>query len=77
MYAGKEGTAEFGDYHSAEAVAHMAHFCVGDLVGTSNHLAVTGHADWPAFPVRRIIRACPDAANPGAKSRACQIRYMV
>jgi len=32
MYAGKEATAEFGDYHSAEAVAHMAHFCVGDLV---------------------------------------------
>ena len=23
---------EFGDYHSAEAVAHMAHFCIGDLV---------------------------------------------
>jgi cytochrome b involved in lipid metabolism len=32
MYAGKEATAEFGDYHSAEAVAHMAHFRVGDLV---------------------------------------------
>jgi salicylate hydroxylase len=32
MYAGKEATAEFGDYHSAQAVAHMAHFCVGDLV---------------------------------------------
>jgi salicylate hydroxylase len=32
MYAGKEATAEFGDYHSAEAVAHMAHFCIGDLV---------------------------------------------
>jgi salicylate hydroxylase len=32
MYAGKEATAEFGDYHSAEAVAHMAYFCIGDLV---------------------------------------------
>jgi hypothetical protein len=31
MYAGKEATAEFGDYHSADAVAHMAHFCIGDL----------------------------------------------
>ena len=30
--AGKEATAEFGDYHSAEAVAHMAHFRIGDLV---------------------------------------------
>jgi salicylate hydroxylase len=36
MYAGKEATAEFGDYHSAEAVAHMAHFCVGDLVETAS-----------------------------------------
>ena len=34
MYAGKEATAEFGDYHSAEAVAHMAHFCIGELVET-------------------------------------------
>jgi len=32
MYAGKDATAEFGDYHSAEAVAHMAHFCIGELV---------------------------------------------
>jgi hypothetical protein len=32
MYAGKEATAEFGDYHSPEAVAHMTHFCIGDLV---------------------------------------------
>lgn len=32
MYAGKEATAEFGDYHSTEAVAHMANFCVGALV---------------------------------------------
>jgi len=32
MYAGKEATAEFGDYHSAEAVAHMANFCLGELV---------------------------------------------
>ena len=38
MYAGKEATAEFGDYHSAEAVAHMAHFCIGDLVETSTNL---------------------------------------
>ena len=32
MYAGKKATAEFDDYHSAEAVAHMANFCIGDLV---------------------------------------------
>lgn len=32
MYAGRDGTAEFGDYHSAKAVRHMAHFCLGDLV---------------------------------------------
>jgi salicylate hydroxylase len=38
MYAGKEATAEFGDYHSAEAVAHMAHFCIGDLVETATTL---------------------------------------
>jgi salicylate hydroxylase len=31
MYAGKDATAEFGDYHSAEAVLHMAHFCIGGL----------------------------------------------
>ena len=31
MYAGKDATAEFGDYHSARAVAHMAHFCIGYL----------------------------------------------
>ncbi|CUT13490.1 hypothetical protein BF49_4570 [Bradyrhizobium sp.] len=35
MYAGKEATAEFGDYHSNEAVTHMATFCIGDLVETS------------------------------------------
>jgi hypothetical protein len=34
MYAGKEATAEFGDFHSPEAVAHMAHFCIGELVET-------------------------------------------
>ena len=34
MYAAKEATAEFGDYHSAEAVAHMVHFYIGDLVET-------------------------------------------
>ena len=32
MYAGTEATAEFGDLHSAEAVAHLVHFCIGDLV---------------------------------------------
>ncbi len=31
MYAGKDATAEFGDYHSAEAVTHMVHFYIGDL----------------------------------------------
>lgn len=34
MYAGKDATAEFGDYHSAGAVAHMAHFCIGELQST-------------------------------------------
>ncbi len=32
MYAGKDATAEFGDYHSSAAVAHMVHFCVGGLI---------------------------------------------
>lgn len=32
MYAGKDATAEFGDYHSKLAEKHMAHFCVGELV---------------------------------------------
>ncbi len=32
LYAGKDATAEFGDFHSKLAVKHMAHFCVGDLV---------------------------------------------
>jgi salicylate hydroxylase len=33
MYAGKDATAEFGDFHSKLAEKHMAHFCVGELVG--------------------------------------------
>ena len=32
MYAGKDATAEFGDFHSTLAEKHMAHFCVGELV---------------------------------------------
>ena len=32
MYAGKDATAEFGDYHSRLAQRHMAHFCIGELV---------------------------------------------
>ncbi len=32
MYAGKDATAEFGDYHSRLAQKHMDHFCVGELV---------------------------------------------
>jgi salicylate hydroxylase len=32
MYAGKDATAEFGDFHSQLAMKHMAHFCVGDLI---------------------------------------------
>lgn len=32
MYAGRDATAEFGDYHSSAAVAHMVHFCVGSLI---------------------------------------------
>jgi len=31
MYAGKDATAEFGDYHSRLAQKHMAHFRVGQL----------------------------------------------
>ncbi len=32
MHAGKDATAEFGDYHSRSAERHMEHFCVGELV---------------------------------------------
>jgi salicylate hydroxylase len=32
MYAGKDATAEFGDYHSRLAERHMDHFCIGELV---------------------------------------------
>jgi len=32
MFAGKDATAEFGDFHSKRAEKHMAHFCVGELV---------------------------------------------
>jgi len=32
MYAGKDATAEFGDFHSKLAQNHMSHFCLGDLV---------------------------------------------
>jgi len=32
MFAGKDATAEFGDYHSPLAEKHMVHFCVGELV---------------------------------------------
>jgi len=32
MYAGKDATAEFGDFHSKLAEKHMALFCVGELV---------------------------------------------
>ena len=55
---------QFGDYHSAEAVAHMAHFCIGDLVETSNHLAVTGTLTGPHF--RR-------AASRGADYARCAL----
>ncbi len=34
MYAGKDATSQFGDYHSDEAVAHMVHFHTGDLAET-------------------------------------------
>ena len=32
MYAGKDATAEFGQFHSRKAEMHMAHFCVGMLI---------------------------------------------
>jgi len=32
MYAGRDATPEFGDYHSKLAERHMKHFCVGALV---------------------------------------------
>lgn len=32
MHAGRDATAEFGDYHSKLAERHMEHFCVGTLV---------------------------------------------
>ncbi len=32
MHAGKDATAEFGDYHSPQAEKHMALFCVGSLI---------------------------------------------
>jgi salicylate hydroxylase len=32
MHAGKDASAEFGDYHSRMAERHMAHFCVGELI---------------------------------------------
>jgi salicylate hydroxylase len=32
MYAGKDATAEFGEFHSKLAERHMKHFCIGDLV---------------------------------------------
>ncbi len=32
MFAGKDATAEFGDFHSRRAEQHMKHFCVGELV---------------------------------------------
>ena len=33
MYAGKDATAEFGDFHSNAAKRHMQHFCIGDYIG--------------------------------------------
>lgn len=38
VYACREATAEFGDCHSAEAVAHVAHLCIGDVVETPTTL---------------------------------------
>lgn len=32
LYAGKDATAEFGEFHSPEAQRHMAHFLVAELV---------------------------------------------
>ncbi|TFV34128.1 hypothetical protein E4K10_44805 [Streptomyces sp. T1317-0309] len=32
MFAGRDATAEFADFHSKAALKHMQYFCVGDLV---------------------------------------------
>ncbi|MFD9733303.1 cytochrome b5 domain-containing protein [Umezawaea sp. NPDC059074] len=32
LFAGKDATAEFGDFHSRAAIRHMENFCVGPLV---------------------------------------------
>jgi salicylate hydroxylase len=33
LYAGKDATAEFGHFHSKQAMKHMKNFCVGPYVG--------------------------------------------
>lgn len=33
LYAGKDATAAFSDFHSNAAKKHMEHFCIGDYIG--------------------------------------------
>jgi salicylate hydroxylase len=36
LFAGKDATGEFGDFHSRAAIRHMENFCVGPYVGGEN-----------------------------------------
>ena len=64
MYAGKEATAEFGDYHSAEAVAHMAHFLRRPRRG-SNQRGGIRHS--------YCISGAPPRATPTTPAARCSL----